>query len=65
MRGKEKVFPAGPQHTWAGLTKREWIATQVLAARLSNPNLYEPDLVSVVRLADKLIELCDEMGKPE
>ena len=35
MRGKEKAFPAGPQHTWAGLTKRERIITTHQTAHIA------------------------------
>ena len=64
MRGKEKAFPAGPQHTWAGLTKREWIATQLLAAEISKGGDHDREALGYiakdcVMLADTLIKLCD------
>lgn len=64
MRGKEKAFPAGPQHTWAGLTKREWIATQILNTLLqqvSSIGVNDDHTIQLsIQLADRVIALCDE-----
>lgn len=55
-------YPNG-DHTWnSGMTKREFMATQILGALIAHPTL-SCDARDAVREADKLINALNEGGR--
>ena len=63
MSGEDPAFPTFDKTT-SGLTKREWLAGQILSGYLSAGVQMIPPLKEIVELADKLLAKCAAQGKP-
>jgi hypothetical protein len=58
------VFPSGEEELYAGLTFRQWAATQIMAGLAADDSPYTPEDAAVVAVdwADSLIK---ELNKPK
>lgn len=63
MKSKETAFPVivGSTFHFSGLTKREYIATHMLASRITfNYTTHENVITEVLELTDKLLKKLSE-----